>query len=373
MKKKKAKRIAIITNHDDDIFCFRKELIEELYRKKYELIISCPYGEKLELMNKVKYEYDNPIIDRRGINPIKDFKLFVHYYKFIKKYKPDVILCYTIKANVYASIAARLCRVDCINNITGLGSILKKGKILQNFIYCLLRFSLKKSKCVFFQNETNMNLVLEKKIVKKNYKLIPGSGVNTKRFELQEYPRSNGKIIFNYIGRVLREKGIDDYIEAAKFIKSKGYNTEFNVIGFIEPTETHYIEEFNELEKNNILKYRGQQKDIRPFIKRSHAIIHPSKYGEGMSNVLLENASSGRPLITTNNPGCFETVDNGKTGFIYEKGNINDLVSKIEKFINLTYEEKKQMGINGRKKMIKQFERKIVIKEYLKELNNNEL
>ena len=361
------KRVALITNHDDDVYCFRKELLEELHKQDYDIIISCPYGEKLDLLD-FKYEYDNPTIDRRGINPLNDFKLLIHYFKFIKKYKPDVVLNYTIKPNVYASIACRLKKVEYINNITGLGSVLNKGKLLQKFIYALLKFALKKSKCVFFQNETNMKLILNKGLIKGNYKLIPGSGVNVERYPLQEYPKDDKKIVFNYIGRVLSEKGVDDYIEAAKIIKEKGYNTEFNIIGFIEPTENHYVDDLKELEKKNIIKYRGQQKDVKPFIKKAHAIIHPSKYGEGMSNVLLENASSGRPLITTNNPGCFETVDDGKTGYIFEKGNVDELVNKIETFIKLPYDKKVKMGLNGRKKMEKEFNRNIVIKEYIKEI-----
>lgn len=364
------KRVALITNHDDDVFCFRKELLEKLNKSGYEVIISCPFGEKLKLLD-FDYEYDDSIIDRRGINPINDFKLLLHYFKFIKKYKPDIVLNYTIKPNVYASIACRFKKVQYVNNITGLGSVLNKGKLLQTFIYKLLKFALKKSKCVFFQNETNMNLILNKKIISGNYKLIPGSGVNVDRYDLQPYPKDDKKIVFNYIGRVLSEKGVDDYIEAAKIIKKKGYNTEFNIIGFIEPTEDHYVNDFKKLEKDKIIVYRGQQKDVRPFIKKAHAIIHPSKYGEGMSNVLLENASSGRPLITTDNPGCFETVDDGKTGYIYEKGNVDDLVDKIEKFIKLPYKKKVDMGLSGRKKMIKEFNREIVVNNYMNIIEND--
>lgn len=363
------KKIALITNHDDDVFCFRKELLEELYSQDNEIIISCPYGEKLDLL-EFSYKHDNVKIDRRGINPINDFKLLIHYIKFLREYKPDIVLNYTIKPNVYASIACRFKHVDYINNITGLGSVLNKGKVLQIFIYKLLKFSLKKSKCVFFQNETNMKLVLDKGIVSTKYQLIPGSGVNVERYEIQPYPKDDKKVVFNYIGRILSEKGVDDYIEAAKRIKEKGYKTEFNIIGFIEPTEGHYKDDFKKLEEKGIIKYRGQQKDVRPYIRKSHAIIHPSKYGEGMSNVLLENASSGRPIITTNNPGCFETVDDGKTGYIFEKGNIDDLVSKIEKFIRLPHNEKVGMGLLGRIKMERDFDRKIVIKKYIKEIKN---
>lgn len=359
------KKIVVMTNHADDIYCFRKELIEQLYEDGNKIIISCPYGEKLELLDNIEYELDSPTIDRRGINPIRDLKLLIHYIKFLKKVKPDIVLAYTIKPNVYGSIACKFCKVEYINNITGLGSVLNKGKLLQKLIYRLLKFALKKSKCIFFQNETNMKLILNKKIVSGRYQLVPGSGVNTERFALQEYPKNDDIIVFNYIGRVLSEKGIDDYIEAAKKVKEKYKNTEFNIIGFIEPTENHYIEEFKTLEKDNIIIYRGEQKDVRPFIQRSHAIIHPSKYGEGMSNVLLENASSGRPIITTNNPGCYETVEDGITGFIYVKGNIEDLASKIENFIKIPNEEKNKMGLLGRDKMIKEFDRKIVVESYM--------
>ena len=360
-------KVALITNHDDDVFCFRKELLEELYNRGNEIIISCPYGEKLDLL-KFKFKHDDVGIDRRGINPLNDLKLFAHYSRFLKENKPDIVLNYTIKPNVYASMACRFKHIDYINNITGLGSVENKSAVLQSIVYRLLKFALKGSKCVFFQNKTNMELVTGKGIIKTRYRLIPGSGVNVERYKVQPYPKDDKTIVFNYVGRILSEKGVDDYIEAAKRIKEKGYDTEFNIIGFVEPTEKHYVEELRKLEKEDVIKYRGQQKDVRPFIKRAHAIIHPSKYGEGMSNVLLENASSGRPIITTNNPGCFETVDDGKTGFIFEKGDVDDLVEKIEKFIKLPYSQKKKMGLLGRKKMEKEFNREIVINEYIKEI-----
>lgn len=364
------KIIAVITNNDDDIYCFRKELIEELIKEEYKVVISCPNGPKFKLMQDMNFIYEDVSIDRRGTSIKNDFKLFLYYVNFFKKYNPDYALMYTIKPNTYASIAARITKTKYINNITGLGSILKKGKLMQEFIYKMLKVALKESTCVFFQNETNMKLILGKKIVTGKHELIPGSGVNIKRFNLLEYPENDKKVIFNYIGRVLSEKGIDDYIEAAKIVKARYPNTEFNILGFIEPTEEHYKKEFEELEKENIIIYRGQQQDVKPYIKRAHAIIHPSKYGEGMSNVLLENASSGRPLITTNNPGCFETVDDEKTGFIYETGNVSDLVAKIERFMSLSNEEKRNMGLYGRKKMIREFDRRIVVKKYLENIKN---
>ena len=370
---KKKPLIALVTNNDDDVYCFRKELIEALIDEGYEMLISCPYGPKFELLKEIPYIYDDPVIDRRGTNVIADSKLFLHYRKLLKKYRPSVVLTYTAKPNVYASVAARQLGIPYINNVTGLGSVLNKTGLMRAFIMTLFKTAYRGAACVMFQNSTNMKLAVDSKMIKGDYKLIPGSGVNTERYPLQPYPEGgNGidgeTIVFNYIGRILHDKGVDDYIEAAKRIKKKYPNTEFNMIGFIEPTENHYEKELEELGKQNIVRYRGSQKDVKPFIARAHAIIHPSTYGEGMSNVLLENASSGRFIITTDNPGCRETVINERTGFIYHGGNIDDLVKKIERFLALENETRKTMGVEGRKKIEREFDRKIVIKVYFEKI-----
>lgn len=360
--------VALLTNHDDDVYCFRKELIEGMISDGYEVLVSCPYGKKLDLMKDLDFRFDDVNIDRRGTNVIADLKLFFHYRRMMKKYKPDVVLGYTAKPNVYGSIAAASLHIPYINNVTGLGSVLSKGKIMKNFVLTLLKVAFRKSSCIFFQNEENMKLAIQHGMVHGDYKLIPGSGVNTERFPLQPYPDDSDKIIFNYIGRILRDKGVDDYIEAAKRIKKKYQNTEFNIIGFIEPTESHYEEDLKKLQKEYIVIYHGSQKDVKPFIARSHATIHPSIYGEGMSNVLLESASSGRPLITTDNSGCREVINDGKTGFIYHGGNVDELVRMIEKFLDIDNGARKSMGESGREKVKNEFSRDIVVKAYLEQI-----
>lgn len=361
--------IALITNNDDDVYCFRKELIEGLIEEGYNMLISCPNGPKFELMKDIPYIYDDPIIDRRGTNIIADSKLFLHYRKLFKKYKPAIVLTYTAKPNVYASIAARQLGIPYINNVTGLGSVLNKTGLMRSFIMTLFKIAYRGAACVMFQNSTNMQLALDSNMIKGDYQLIPGSGVDTNRYPLQSYPDGgNGidgeTVVFNYIGRILHDKGVDDYIEAAKRIKKKYPNTEFNMIGFIEPTESHYEKELEELERQGIVKYRGSQKDVKPFIARAHAIIHPSTYGEGMSNVLLENASSGRFIITTDNPGCCETVINGESGYIYHGGDVDGLIKTIEKFLRLDNLLRKSMGLKGRDYIENKFSREIVIKAY---------
>lgn len=365
--------VAILTNNDDDIYCFRKELIEGFVEVGYDVLISCPYGPKFELMKDIPYQYDNPEIDRRGTNIIADFKLLMHYRKLLKTNNPLVVLTYTAKPGVYGSLAARSLGIPYINNVTGLGSVVNKTGLTRKFIMGLFKLAYSRAACIMFQNDTNMKLAKKLGWIQGDYKLIPGSGVALERYPIQEYPEGgNGiigeKIVFNYIGRILHDKGVEDYIEAAKIIKKNYPNTEFNMIGFIEPTENHYNNELKKLENQGIIKYRGNQKDVKPWILRSHAIIHPSIYGEGMSNVLLENASSGRPLITTDNPGCRETVNNGISGYIYHGGDVEELVLTVEKFLAMPNDDRKRMGIAGRVKVEKEFSREIVVKAYMEKI-----
>ena len=217
-QEKKQRVIALITNHDDDVYCFRKELIEGMVSAGYKVIVSCPYGEKLDIMKDVQFVHEDVYIDRRGTNPISDFKLYLHYKGLMKKHRPDVVLTYTSKPNVYASLAAAGKGISYINNVTGLGSVLTMGKLMKSFVLFLYKMAFRKSGCVFFQNDTNMKMALEQGLVKGDYKLIPGSGVNTKRFSMTTYPEGGDgitgeKVVFNYIGRVLKEKGIDNYLE----------------------------------------------------------------------------------------------------------------------------------------------------------------
>lgn len=369
--------IALLTNNDDDVYCFRLELVQAIIAAGYRMLISCPDGPKFEVMDELglkkgeTFIYDNPPIDRRGTSVTNDYKLMRHYRKLFKEYKPSVILTYTAKPNVYASLVAHRLHIPVINNVTGLGSVVNERGLKKALIMFLFKTAYRGSACIMFQNSTNMKLAKELGWVKGDYELIPGSGVALDRYPVQDYPEGgNGidgePVVFNYIGRILHDKGVDDYIEAAKRIKEKYPKTEFNMLGFIEPTENHYEAELEELGKQGIVFYRGSQKDVRPWIKRAHGIIHPSTYGEGMSNVLLENASSGRLIITTDNPGCQETVRDCISGFIYHGGDVNELVKKIETVVHeMPNSARKQMGLEGRNKVEKEFSREVVIKAYL--------
>ena len=365
--------IALITNNDDDVYCFRKELLEAFVQNGYSLIVSCPDGEKFELLKDIPFYHDKPDIDRRGTNPVKDLKLFIHYWRLLRKHRPAIVLTYTAKPNVYASLAARLLGIPYICNVTGLGSVRKKGFLMKAFIMRLFRLAYRRAACVMFQNTDNQRFAEENDMVNGPSCLIPGSGVDIERFPLQPYPAGGDgdtgePVVFNYIGRILHDKRVDDYLKAARIIKSRHPLTVFNLLGFIEPTEQQYKEKLKQMEEEGIVNYYGNQKDIRPFIAKSHATIHPSTYGEGMSNVLLESASSGRPLITTDNPGCQETVQPEKTGFIFHGRDVQQLCDTIERFLKLDNREREAMGKAGREYVAANFDRWIVIDTYLKQI-----
>lgn len=358
------KKVIILTNHHAYTYNFRKEIIQELIDKEYKVYIVLPYGEKVELLKKMGCEFIDVPLDRRGMNPITDFKLFLNYRKIIKKIRPNAVISYTIKPNIYGGMVCRILDIPYIANITGLGSAIENQGFMQKILVRLYRISFKKISCIFFQNTENLNFFQKHKICTRKSRLIPGSGVNTKYFHLLDYP-SDETIEFAFISRIMKEKGVDQYIEAAQYIRKKYPNTRFHVLGFCEEA---YENKLEELQKSGIIQYHGMQSDVREYHKIAHCIIHPTYYPEGMSNVLLESAASGRPVITTNRSGCREIVDDGVNGYIVEQQNSQDLIEKIEKFIELRHEEKKKMGLAGRAKVEKEFDRQIVVEAYMEEI-----
>lgn len=369
--KNKWKCIALLNCHGDDVFCFRKEIIDALVSKGYKVILSCPESSRLDFFrSNANIIIEDIKIDRRGTNPIRDLKLLYDYIRLFKKHKPDVVCTFTIKPNVYGSMAADMLGIPHINNITGLGSGFQNGGIVQQVVKLLYRTALRKSQKVFFQNLENQEIAAQTGLVNEKipYECIPGSGVNLSRFEYKEKECSDDTVVFNYIGRVLKDKRIDDYLEAAQVIKGKYSNTQFNIIGFIEPTELHYHNLLKKLENQGVVHYYGSVEDVRPLIYASDAIIHPSSYGEGISNVLLESAACGRAIITTDIAGCKDCVDDNVSGLIYHAENVDALVKKIETFINMSAKARQAMGIAGRKKVEKEFDRNIVVQKYLDEI-----
>ncbi len=358
-------KILILANNDIGLYKFRKELLETLLIGN-EVHISLPYGEFVDNMVDMGCVYHNVEFNRHGTNPIKELGQISYYKKLIKKILPDVVLTYTIKPNIYGGMACSALKVPYFCNITGLGTAIENPGIMQKISLFLYRFGLRKARKVFFQNQHNLDFMLEHKVVKSQYHLLPGSGVNLQNFLVAEYPKNDDMINFLFIGRVMKDKGIDEFLETAKQIKSKYPHTQFDIVGAFDGD---YEQVINEAVNDGYITYHGLQSDVKPFIKNAHCIVLPS-YHEGMANVLLEAAASGRPVIATDVPGCRETFDEGISGFGCKAKSTESLIEAVEKFINIPYEQKEKMGIEGRKKVEKQFDRQIVIDTYLKEINN---
>lgn len=363
------KKVLMLGNSDIVIYNFRRELIEEMIKSGYEVYVSLPYSKRIEALKDMGCIFINTNINGRGTNIFEDIKLCLEYLKTLIKVRPDVVLTYTVKPNIYGGIACRLMRIPYICNITGLGSGYLKNGLVKKIIKILSRISYKKATKIFFQNTSDMNTLINDNILTKNYDLLPGSGVNLERYNVLDYPDKESEVNFSFIARVMKDKGIDEYLEAAKSIKVNYPKVNFSIIGKIE--EVKYRSILSEYERRGIIKYEGFNDDIIPVIEKSSCIINPS-YSEGMSNVLLEGAACGRPLIASDIPGCREIIDNDINGLLFNVKSVEDLIEKIDKFINLDYREKVLMGLAGRIKVQDSFNRDIVVDKYMNLINSIE-
>ena len=361
------KKILILSNTCGGLFNFRREVFEALIKEGHQLIVVAPEGFKTNLILEMGCQFIPISFKRQGTNPLADIKQMLTYHHIIKQEKPDVVLTYTIKPNLYGGMACRLTNTPQIANITGLGVATERPGFLRSLTTILYRLGLKKAHMIFFQNKENLDFCKNLNIVSAPTSLIPGSGVNVDFFRLQPFP-SNKKCCFIFISRIQRRKGIDQYLKAAEVIKKKYPQTEFHILGSCE--DKKYQDKLNKLSSQGIIQYHGFVKDTRPFLANIHCTVHPSFYPEGMSNVLLESCSSGRPIITTDKAGCREVVEDGLNGFIVRQQDTDDLIKKIEKFILIPHQQKEKMGLYAREKVEREFNRQFVIDAYLNEINN---
>jgi len=359
------KRVLILANNSIGLYNFRFELIQKLQKSNYEVYFSVPQNkddQKVQLLIQSGAKYIYTPLNRRGMNPIEDLKLINLYKKIIKDINPDIILTYTIKPNIYGNYVANKLGIPVIMNITGIGSSLSTGK-LKSIIKKMYKYGCSKANTIFFQNEENRNFFISNKLVNERKTiLIPGSGVNLEKFKPVIKPKKDNVIRFIFIGRIMKDKGIEEYLEAAKRLVSKVENLEFNILGSFEELEFKNIIEQN---SNGRIKYLGVSNDVRKEISEIDCIVNPS-YHEGMSNVLLEGAAMGKPLLASNIPGCKEIVDDGVNGFLFEPKSIDSLEEAIIKFVSLSDEDRKNMGQKSREKVEKGFDRNIVINQYIK-------
>ena len=358
-------KVLVLANRDFVLYNFRVELLQRLLKDGNDVYICLPDGPKVKHMIEMGCKFIPISIDKRGTNPIKDAQLIKDYKKIFKEVEPDIILTYTTKVCIYAGIVAGNMRIPYLMNVSGLGTAVEQPGILQPLMISLYRKAAKKANCVFFQNEQNRDFFIQHKMYNGHYRMIPGSGVNLDKWKYMDYPSDENGIHFLFVARIIKEKGIEEYLSCAKTIKEKYANTVFHILG---PCDGEYKDILDDYEAKDIIKYHGEVSDTSEYLKFAHCTIHPSYYPEGISNVLLESEASGRPVITTDRPGCRETVEDGVTGFCFETRNTQKLIESVEKFINMSNKDRQQMGKNARLKMEREFDRNIVVEEYVKEI-----
>lgn len=359
-------KVVVLTNSIGGLWSFRSELMKRLLESGFEVSIHCPSGNRIEEFEELGCKVTlAKNLNRRGINVLQDIKLVCEYMGILRKEKPDVVLTYTIKPNIYGGIACQLCGIPYISNITGIGTAIA-GKGLMAWL-CLTLYKIGTMKVfrLFLQNESNLKLFEEKGIAKAKHRLIPGSGVNLAKHQFKDYPVESEKFRFLFVGRVMKAKGIEELLYAAEKICQERNDVSFDICGGCD--EDKYLEQIDEISKKYDVKYHGIVKNIQDFYKNAHCVVLPS-YHEGMANVLLEGQATGRPVISTRAPGCSETFKEGISGFACDAKDKESLLLVMKKMLNLSSEERAEMGRKGRKNVEDNFDRQIVTDAYMEEI-----
>ena len=354
-------KILIATNHSYMFYRFRKELVETLMQE-HEVILSTPFVGHEDNLKAMGLRCINTEIDRRSINPFKDMKLLKTYRKMLDDIQPDLVITYSIKPNIYMGSACKAKGIPYVTNVQGLGTAFEKP-VLSSVVSVMYRSALRKAKTVFFENEENAQFFLHQNIISaQQMKVLPGAGIN-----LDEYPyvpmREDGVCSFLCVGRIMKEKGVYEFYTAAKTVKAEfSEKVAFDVVGFYEDA---YKETVDQLVADGVIRFHGFQTDVHPFYEAANCVVLPS-YHEGMSNVLLEAAATGRPLITSDIPGCREAVEDGVSGYICPAKDADALYDAMQRFVELPESRRAEMGRRGRERMEKRFSKDAVIAETMK-------
>ncbi|MCL2254854.1 MAG: glycosyltransferase family 4 protein [Lachnospiraceae bacterium] len=331
--------------------------------KDYQVFCAIPDNAKENELRDLGCEIVFTPMSRRGMNPLEDYKLYRNYLRLLKDIAPDAVISYTVKPNIYGGLACRKRRIPYLATVSGLGSVFhdKSKSFVKNMVICLYRSAVKKAACVFFQNTENQEVFTHYRIKGKKSRLVFGTGVNLRTFRMEPYPKDD-KFRFLFVGRVMKEKGIDEFLAAAEALASE--NVRFQIVGFCEED---YQDKLDRMEVRGLIDQLGFSHNVQEVYLNASAVILPS-YHEGLSTVLMEASSTGRPVIAADVAGCREVFDDGHTGFGCIKGDSDSLIQAIKKFMAVPLAERALMGRKAREKMGKEFDREKVISAYLEEI-----
>ena len=357
-------KILILTNHSYMLYRFRTELIRELMRD-HEVVLSMPFVGHEEDFMAMGLRCIETEVDRRGINPKRDLKLFSFYCRLLKVEKPDMVITYSIKPNIYGGWACQLLGIPYCANVQGLGTAFQK-KGLAQMVTLMYRTALRKAKTVFFENRGNANEFLNRHIIpEKKVTVLNGAGINLEAYTAQPYPE-NDQVRFLYLGRLMEEKGVGELLAAMKRLYEElGDRVALDIVGFYDDEACKTQAE--ELVAMGAAEFHGFQPEPRPFYAAADCVVLAS-YHEGMSNVLLEAAATTRPVITSDIYGCREAVDEGITGMLCTVKDTDSLYEQMKKMALMSREERERMGFAGRKKMERQFDKKVVVQNTIQSI-----
>lgn len=356
-------KILIITNHSYMLYRFRLELIQELM-KEHEVVLSMPFVGHEEDFQALGLRCIKTDVDRRGINPATDMKLFRTYQKLLKEECPDLVITYSIKPNIYGGLACRMAGIPYCANVQGLGTAFQR-KGLAQFVTVLYKLALGKAKTVFFENNANAEEFCRRKIIPAEKEtVLPGAGINLEKYPYVAYPE-NEAVHFLYLGRIMKEKGMDELFTAMRRLRGKyGAGVVLDIVGFYDDD---YKAQVEQLTGEGIAVFHGFQSDPLPYYAAADCVVLPS-YHEGMSNVLLEAAAIGRPVITSDIPGCREAVKDGRTGFLCKPRDADRLYEQMCRMAAASFVERQAMGRAAHEKMAREFEKQLVVKKTLSAL-----
>ena len=357
-------KILVLTNHSYMLYRFRLALLQKL-QQKHEVVLSMPFVGHDKDFREAGFRCIETEVDRRGMNPIRDLKLWRYYRNLLRQERPDLVITYSVKPNIYGGLACRMAGIPYITNVQGLGTAFQ-SKGLAAFVAGLYRLALKKARAVFFENQVNAQIFTSMRIIpRRKVRVLSGAGVDLQMYSVAQYPE-NEVPHFLYLGRLMREKGMDELFDAAYKLHAEGIPFVLDLVGFYEDSCKDQVEA---LCNCGIARFHGFQPDPRPFYQQADCVVLPS-YHEGMSNVLLEAAAMGRPLITSDIPGCREAVDDGVSGLLCRVKDAQDLYEKMKRMAQLSPAERQAMGLAGRTKMEKNFDKGAVVADTIRQMGN---
>lgn len=360
-------RVALVANTSWYVFNFRAALIRSLLSKGYEVVVLAPYDQYAEEFPKWGVKYCPTKMYNKGTNPLQDLALTYKFYQCFRRERPDVLLTYTIKPNIYASVAAGALNIPVINNVSGLGTLFIDSSPVTRLVQRMYKFAMRRSAKIFFQNNDDLAVFLDAGLAHPSViERIPGSGVDTRKFGLAEARRNDDRFTFLLPARLLWQKGVGEFVKAARVIKARYSGARFQLLGFLDVDNRSAVSraQMEEWLQEGVVEYLGVTDNVVEPLRAADCVVLPS-YREGVPRSLLEAASVGKPIITTRSVGCREVVDDGVNGFLCAPRDADDLAEKMEWMMNLSQHERTAMGLRGRDKMIREFDERFVIDRYL--------